>query len=78
MESIIKWQKGEPKEEGYYLVTLKTPICIIVDVCNYEEYGWSYCGNCKVIAWCKLSDIEPYKEEQPDNWTKFNQGEIVR
>ena len=61
MESVIKWRTGEPKEEGEYIVTLKTPISIVVSVFNYEEYGWNVCSNCKVIAWCPLNEIEPYK-----------------
>ena len=62
MESVIKWQTGTPKEEGEYLVTLKTLKGVIVDCLSFEEYGWNLAINCKVVAWCPLSDIEPYKE----------------
>lgn len=62
MESVIKWKTGTPKEEGEYLVTLKTLKGVIVDRLEFEEYGWNLATNCKVIAWCPLSDIEPYKE----------------
>lgn len=27
---------------------------------NYDDEA----SDCRVIAWCKLSDIEPYKEEK--------------
>lgn len=62
MESTIKWQKGEPKEEGVYLVTtifgeVKTCTNIkakAIDFGVFSQY---------VIAWCKLRDIKPYKEE---------------
>ena len=66
MESVIKWQTGEPKENGEYLVSLKDG-----SVCR-DEWRELYCEDCvkcwvynegEVTAWCKLSDIEPYKEE---------------
>ena len=75
-QSIINWQTGTPKEEGQYLVTLE----------NGEVRDMYYSTTLKiwilerlyeVIAWCKLSEIEPYKEK-PDNWTKFNEEETVR
>ena len=65
MESIIKWQTGEPKEAGYYIVTTHE---YIVRVAVYSPFfkGW-YINRVSVegiIAWCKLSDIKPYKEEE--------------
>ena len=62
MESLIKWQTGEPKEEGRYLVTtidghIATAVMIKDDL--HDKYFF----NQYVKAWCKLSDIEPYKEE---------------
>lgn len=64
MESIIKWQTGEPKEEGYYLVTFQSLDGLTVETAGYDDYGWGiYTSDyCKVIAWCPLSEIEPYKE----------------
>ena len=62
-ESTIRWKTGIPKEKGGYLITDKDG-CLralyyhpkeIVDVEFFERV---------VIAWCKLSDIEPYKEEE--------------
>lgn len=65
MESVIKWQTGEPKESGTYLATIKGRYSIFV---QYAEFGcltgWSYFKPEEIIAWCKLSDIKPYKEEQ--------------
>lgn len=67
MESTIKWHTGEPKENGEYLVTLEDG-----SVCR-DEWRELYCEDdikCwvynegEVAAWCKLSDIEPYKEEK--------------
>lgn len=65
--SKIKWNTEEPKDVGEYLV-----------VFEYEDghteiqtATWSkamrgfrhYDGNVRYsLAWCKLSDIEPYKE----------------
>lgn len=61
--SAVKWQTGVPNINGAFLVTYKN------SVCKFERKRgfWMYCGliiNDKdVVAWCKLSDIEPYKEE---------------
>lgn len=58
----IKWQTGEPKESGSYLVTMKGMDETFVTYSRYSCLtGWSHSN--KVLAWCKLSDIEPYKEE---------------
>ena len=64
MESVIKWHTGEPKEKGYYLVTYQSLIGATIETALYEEYGWDIYASdyCKVIAWCPLSEIEPYKE----------------
>lgn len=64
--SHIKWQTGEPEENGEYLVSLEDG-----SVCR-DEWRELYCDDdmkCwvynegEVKAWSKLSDIEPYKEE---------------
>lgn len=76
MESVIKWQTGKPKENGSYLVTFK--YCYFDDLNTGERlyetvigqtywdgFWHNYHDNrsgCKIIAWCKVSDIEPYKE----------------
>ena len=60
--SIIHWQTGEPKESGTYLVT---NIEGSVGFSYYEADHYidkKYFRTC-ITAWCKLSDIEPYKEE---------------
>jgi hypothetical protein len=62
MESIIKWRTGVPKEEGEYLVTLQTPDGNEVACISFEEYGWFGNGDYKVIAWCPMDEIKPYKE----------------
>ena len=59
--SSVKWQTGEPKESGYYIVTLRFGL-IEEDSWNNIIQRWSR-NNGEVIAWCKLSDIETYKEE---------------
>lgn len=63
MKSVIKWQTGEPKEFGGYIITTNDGYVRhiyfhpkeAVDVVFFEMY---------VAAWCKLSDIKPYKEEK--------------
>ena len=58
MESVIKWQTGEPKEEGVYIVTLKGgDIRCAWYYKDYKFFSWR-----DVIAWCLASEIEPYKE----------------
>lgn len=63
MESTIKWQTGEPKEVGRYLLTLNDG-SVVADFWLRFSRGldWRYFHG-SVIAWCKLSDIEPYKKE---------------
>lgn len=62
MESIIKWRKGEPEENGSYLVSIKGEFseyttCAIYNVVT----GWCHWKKEKITAWCKLSNIKPYK-----------------
>lgn len=75
-ESIIKWQTGTPTVEGTYLVSIK--YCYLEDLNNgIKEYGhtigltnwegfWANYDDreseCYVTAWCKLSNVEPYRE----------------
>lgn len=65
MDSTIKWQTGTPKIGGEYLVCLKngsviTDTFLVVDGC---ELDWRKFNKSYIVAWCKLSDIEPYKEK---------------
>ena len=65
MESTIKWQTGTPTIGGEYLVCLKNG-SVITDkflVADGLEGDWKRFNKSYVIAWCKLSDIKPYKEE---------------
>ena len=65
--SIIHWQTGEPKEEGTYVTTRETSRGHIYTCENFWYKGRWYakaCDNSTTIAWCKLSDIKPYKEEE--------------
>lgn len=63
-QSCIKWQTGEPKESGIYIVTTSSNIVRI----SYWNNGCFLINDLpfstlKIKAWSKLSDIEPYKEE---------------
>lgn len=65
--SVIKWQTGEPKERGEYLVTLLSGKVKVAEFYKYkvadkEYWGCIPYGIVGVKAWCKLSDIESYKE----------------
>ena len=64
MESVIKWQTGEPKESGAYLITTNNGQ-VFADYWRIfpNRSDWDYRDKFDVKAWCKLSDIEPYKEE---------------
>lgn len=63
MESIIKWQTGEPKTHGRYLVQTDKDGLQIAFWSAYVQ-SWSLYNNSEILAWCKLSDIEPYKKEK--------------
>lgn len=61
--SVIKWQTGEPTKTGRYL------IYTIDDGMQFDNWStflkqWSTYYNNEVTAWCKLSDIEPYKNKE--------------
>lgn len=64
-ESIIKWQTGEPNESGSYLVTTRDGF---VSYEKYIKYGDEpvrktlHAYHTEIIAHCRFSDIEPYKE----------------
>lgn len=60
MESTIKWQTGEINDDGYYLVTNREGRVYVL--CHRKGSIFSDSLE-SVIAWCPLSDIEPYKEE---------------
>lgn len=62
-ESVIKWQTGDPKSVGFYLVsTAKNEVVINhVTIDENDNFVW-FSGKDEILAWCKLSDIEPYKE----------------
>lgn len=62
--SQIKWQTGEPKEGGYYLITTDSGR-ITTDLWRIfpNRSNWEYRNKFEIKAWCKLNDIKPYKEE---------------
>lgn len=61
-QSLIKWQTGEPKTHGRYLVQTKDD-GIQISIWSSFVQSWSLYSNSEIIAWCPLNDIEPYKEE---------------
>ena len=64
MESTIKWQTGEPEKSGSYLISVKGKYSEIVTCTMYNCLsGWAHWEKEEITAWCKLIDIEPYKEE---------------
>ena len=69
MESIIKWQTGEPKESGLYIVSVSNKIGEKgITVLNWDNKYRNFLfitlyPDLTVYAWCKLNDIKPYKEE---------------
>ena len=63
--SAVKWKIGVPKESGMYLVTISGKHSIFTQCFRFGlSTGWSYFKPKEIIAWCKLSDIEPSKEEK--------------
>ena len=68
MESVIKWQTGEPKEECEYLVTFEykdghAEVCVTSWSAIMKGFRTNKDNIRYTLAWCKLSDITPYKEE---------------
>ena len=68
MESVIKWQTGEPKESGVYIVSISTETEKGVTFFNWDNTEKKFLfvdffPDITILAWCKLSDIQPYKEE---------------
>ena len=62
--SVVEWQTGEPDEVGCYLVTLNGGY---IDVAFYMGDHIKYFAGFiseNIIAWCKLSNIEPCKEKE--------------
>ena len=69
MESTIKWQTGEPKERGIYLVTYQFELSPYTTALFYIggvwlNGDWLECPKRNIKAWRKLSDIEPYREKE--------------
>lgn len=69
MESTIKWQTEEPKENGTYIVTYQfelppctTALAYIGGV--WLNGDWLEIPKRNIKAWCKLSNIKPYKEDE--------------
>lgn len=64
MESAIKWRTGQPKEGGQYLVTTSCGFVTTDFWIEYENCWFEYVETYfdVIIAWCPLSEIEPYKE----------------
>jgi len=71
METIIKWQTGTPKHDGYYIVTtLLSDGCPFVTSMFRAGYHW-YTPDGKrvpdpglVVAWFRMSDIQPYRGKE--------------
>lgn len=63
--SIIHWETGDPKETAHCLVcTYSGNVKVLTWIPTIK--CWVAHGLEKhydVIAWCKLSEIKPYKEE---------------
>ena len=68
MESVIKWHTGEPKKAGTYIVTLENGLVFCDDYYCYMtldgkvKLDWRIVDSSDILAWCPLSEIEPYKE----------------
>ena len=67
--SQIKWQTGEARLDGLYIVTYfdfvqKVNVCRILEKVGYRWMNGSMeIRECNIKAWCRISQIKPYKEE---------------
>lgn len=59
---MINWQTGTPTETDKYLITHKGGV-IRTDWWYDFNKEWATHYNEDVIAWCKLTDIQPYKPQ---------------
>ena len=71
---VIKWQTGVPNSSGRYLVTyrsLKTGE-VNINALDWFSISGDWFGGkyLEVIAWCKLSDIQPCIGEKVNNEKK--------
>lgn len=62
MKSEINWQTGLPKEKGIYLVTTDEETVCSTSFHPEEEVDIDYFAFC-ITAWCKLTDIKPYRSK---------------
>ena len=67
-QSIVKWHTGEPKDYDIYIVSVSNGEKDGVTVLSWDNKQKKFIymdrfPNLEATAWCKLSDIEPYKEE---------------
>lgn len=76
MESVIKWKTGVPSEKGVYLVTYRFGHYLTehpfqkvyttsIGTSYWDGFWHSYedeASDCKILAWCPISEIEPYEE----------------
>ena len=63
--SIVRWQTGEPKEEGDYLTTRKSEDGKTYVCYNFwvdKKWAAVPCDHSITIAWYRIDDLEPYKE----------------
>lgn len=68
MESVIKWQTGKPKEEGWYLATCKNDeheSFVALVYCDGSKWNANLGRNLRkevvIECWVKISSIEPGK-----------------
>ena len=60
--SLIKWRTGVPPSSDGWKMCLITTKMGYIDFCGWQATKWSNISKENVIAWCPLSEIEPYKE----------------
>lgn len=59
-KSVIKWRTGTPTELNDYIVTTKQGVTVDAFLTSVNQ--WCNLNTDDVIAWCPVSEIEPYKE----------------
>ena len=69
MESVIKWRTSTIEKQGKYIITLKNGMVIVDDYYmdvmfngNKQKF-FRTINEENILAWCPLSEIEPYKEK---------------
>lgn len=66
MESVVNWRIGTPTEKGHYITTREIKRSgkryVRLNIWRDDKWQMNILDGSIVVAWCPVSEIEPYKE----------------